>query len=148
MNDSQMTKLAAGVRQLAAMLDANPEFEDVFRHTRMTVNVFVRGGENDDPAEQMADLVRAGLRSGGTVQKHANDDYMWAAIQFGPVELHVNATRDEVCERVVVGTETVTKKVKDPEALAAVPEVEVTEVVEKVEWVCRPLLAAEAGGES
>jgi hypothetical protein len=57
--------------------------------------------------------------------------------------LHFDAVayRSAVCERVVTGTGTVTRTVPDPDALANVPTVEVTETVEHVEWVCAPLLA-------
>lgn len=57
------------------------------------------------------------------------------------LHLVVVAPRSEICERVVTGTETVTREVPDPEALAAVPTTTVTETVEKVEWICSPLLA-------
>jgi hypothetical protein len=50
--------------------------------------------------------------------------------------------RNEVCEKVVTGTREVTKEVPDPEALAAVPKVTVTETVEDVEWRCHPILDA------
>lgn len=56
---------------------------------------------------------------------------------FGPLTLRVIIRRDEVCERQVVGTETV--EVADPNA----PKVTVEREV--VEWKCRPLLASEVG---
>ncbi|HET6291734.1 MAG TPA: hypothetical protein VFG33_00115, partial [Kribbella sp.] len=57
----------------------------------------------------------------------------------GVIEVHVGAYRDQVCERVVTGTREVTKTVPDPSVV--VPDVEVTETVEDVEWICGPLLA-------
>ena len=56
------------------------------------------------------------------------------------------AFREEVCERVVVGTREVTRTTKDPELLAQLPDVTVTETEEVVEWRCSPLLAAVDGG--
>lgn len=56
------------------------------------------------------------------------------------IRLLVQVERAAVCERVVTGTTTVTRTVPDPDALAAVPTVEVTEDVEQVEWRCQPLL--------
>ena len=64
------------------------------------------------------------------------------------VKVELTAYRADVCERVVTGTREVTEKVKDPEALAAVPEVEVTRTVEDVEWVCHPVMAPQATGDA
>ena len=61
--------------------------------------------------------------------------------RVGDVTVKMLASRDEVCERVVTGVETVTETVPDPELVAQVPLVEVNRAVELVEWVCRPLLA-------
>lgn len=54
------------------------------------------------------------------------------------VEAHI--PREQVCERRVVGTETV--ELPDPEALAAVPKIAVERDV--VEWTCHPILAGVA----
>ncbi len=55
--------------------------------------------------------------------------------------MNLSAFRDDVCERIVTGTHQVTETGKDPEALAAVPEIEVTKTVEDVEWRCGSILA-------
>jgi hypothetical protein len=131
---------AEALRRLADFVEQNPEFEDVFLYTFNNINVFPRG----DKKAQIAEFVRAGLRSGARVEKRVIGDWFAATLHFGAgVDIDVTAQRDEVCERVVTGTKTVTKTVPDPEALATVPTVEVTEEIEQVEWVCRPLLAAE-----
>jgi len=67
-------------------------------------------------------------------------DRFYVTRRFGAITLAASASRDEVCERVVVGTKEVTREVPDPAALAAVPKVSVTEVIEQVEWRCSPLL--------
>jgi hypothetical protein len=59
------------------------------------------------------------------------------------LKVKVTTYRDAVCERVVTGTREVTREVRDPDALAAVPTTTVTETVEDVEWVCAPLTAPE-----
>jgi len=130
---------ATGLRALADLIEANPDLQPAVRYALSMINGF-----SNDPAV-LAAFMRAGRQHGAVTTKEAeNDIWFTAVLAWGPVELHVNAHREEVCERVVTGTETVTKTVKDPEALAAVPEVEITETVETVEWVCKPLLATEA----
>lgn len=57
------------------------------------------------------------------------------------LQVEMRAYRDAVCERVVTGTREVTEKVKDPDRLAEVPEIEVTRTVEDVTWECGSLLA-------
>lgn len=91
------------------------------------------------------DSLAAVARAMGTAQKTTDprDDqharfYVWR--QFAGIALVASAERDEVCERVVTGTREVTTEMPDPEALAAVPKVTVTKIVEDVDWVCAPLL--------
>jgi len=50
------------------------------------------------------------------------------------LKLSISVERDAVCERVVVGTETVTHPAKPAEP-------ERTETVDKVEWRCEPVLS-------
>jgi hypothetical protein len=127
--------MAANLRRLAEFIESEPDQFEKFRYAFHQINVFV------DNQQDMAVFARAGLKHRATVEKDGSDDWFTVKLHFGEVVVHVNAHRDQVCERVVVGTETVTKTVKDPEALAAVPDIEVTEEVERFEWKCRPLLA-------
>lgn len=134
-------KLAAGYRAIADLIENNPELAEHLRYVPKNILVPVSG--EDDPRGIIASFARAGLRTGAEISKRQTDKHAGAVIGWGPVAVEVYAQRDEVCERVVTGVETVTKTVPDPEALAAVPTVEVTEEVEQVEWRCRPLLATE-----
>lgn len=59
--------------------------------------------------------------------------------------VQIYAPRDKVCRKVVTTSE-VTETVPDPSV--EVPTVTITRVVENVEWVCEPLLAAEPVGAS
>jgi uncharacterized protein related to proFAR isomerase len=143
MNEQQLAdSMADGLRLLATMIEENPEVADNFRSTLQTsgINVHLRSGE---PAAEMANIARIARRYGATTTKDISPTMHNVACDFGTVKFDILAFREEVCERVVIGTETVTKTVKDPAVLATVPDVEVTETVEKVEWVCKPLLAAE-----
>lgn len=94
--------------------------------------------------EAIAEVARAMGRAEKTVNNETGQFKIYR--QFAGIRLVASADRDEVCERVVTGTREVTKEVPDPEALAAVPKVTVTEVVEDVDWVCTPLLKAAPKG--
>lgn len=83
---------------------------------------------------------------GGTWNKSAQGDDRFCfdqVVRDGIVKLHVSVARDEVCERVVVGTEDLV--VPASPAVEAQPErVETREVVE---WRCGSLLEAATNGE-
>lgn len=139
-------KKADGLRALATLIEQNPELAEHFRHTIGIINVPVNSV--DEPVPLIAAFTRAAMALGARVEKEYGEHWGGVNLTWGPVGIHVYAARDKVCERVVTGTETVIKNVPDPEALAAVPTVEVTEEVETVEWVCRPLLATESEKDS
>lgn len=143
MNDTQSTELTReqqhaaelidGLRALADMFDAYPDLAARTRYSPVNMLVPV------DDKHEVAAFIRAAKAHAAAIEKSASDSskYFSALCKFGPVTLDVYLPREQVCERIVTGTET--KMVPDPVALAAVPQVEQT--VEKVEWKCRPLLA-------
>ena len=137
------SRQAAGLRALADMIEANPEVAEHLRYTfgHMGVPLIVQC--DGEIREALARLVRAGKAHGATIDKTYNGQWAGANLNWadGAVTLRVTADRNEVCERVVTGTDTVIRTVPDPAALAAVPTIEVTETVERVEWICKPLLA-------
>jgi hypothetical protein len=143
-NNELAAELAAGLRSVADMVEATPELASAFGIAFLKMQAYVGYAFEDKPAA-LATFARAALRHGAKVEKKADDKWSSVDAKWGPVTVSAYTNRDEVCERVVTGTEVVTKKVPDPEALALVPEVEVTEEVETFEWRCVPLLAAEAG---
>lgn len=124
---------AAGLRALADMIEQNPDLTE-FASLASLHAFHVRS------AADMGAIVRAAARSGAKVEKKITDELHNVLLSWGPVGALVLAWRSEVCERLVLGSRKVKKTVKDPAALAAVPDVEVTETVEDVKWVCRPLL--------
>lgn len=138
-NEKLAAEQAAGLRALADLIESNPDLAEHAAYLR-TLNVW-----HSFDAKVVEAIARAGLRHGAKVQKEYGDTVFQLRLSWGPVTAELLSHRDKVCQRVVVGTETVTKKVKDPTALAAVPEIEVTEEVEKVRWDCKPLLAVEGG---
>lgn len=131
---------AAGLRKLADMIEQNPE---VAEHLGATWDrILVSVSHVDDSKAVMAAFARAGKACGVKIRKEY--DGTWGSVNLdftANVSLHVYAGREQVCKRVVVGTETVTRKVPDPDALASVPEVEVTEEVEVIKWECDSILA-------
>lgn len=135
------TTTAAGLRALADFIDGNPGVvaDEIAGSLYWPVNIPVSSAE--DPKAALAAFARAAMRAGCDVRK---DFSRWAGItvDFGGLSIYVYADRGQVCEKVVKGTREVTKTVKDPNALAAVPEITVTETVEDIEWVCKPLLDA------
>jgi hypothetical protein len=135
-------RAAAGLRQLADFLDANPNLQGT-RYAFDSINLFPRG------RDAVAAWARAAMRAtGAAVDKFVNGNWAGVKVTFGSVGVDVTIERDEICERVVVDTREVTEEVPDPQALAAVPKVTVTRTVEDVEWRCRPLLAGDAQPEA
>ena len=130
---------AAGLRALADMVEQNPEIIEVVHRLYLGTHVFAEDG----PQAKLGTFARIAARYATKVEKDFSTSYASVTAYFGGVKVSVQTDRNEVCKRGVTGTETVTKKVPDPEKLAAVPTVEVTEEVEQVEWRCRPLLAGE-----
>lgn len=134
-----------GLHQIADFLTVHPEVP--LPHlgayaegsTLPAMSIYLYG---DDLRSEMASIVRAMTNPSTSVQKRVKDStesfQVWR--EFAGLVLVATAHRDEVCERVVTGTREVTEEVPEPEALAAVPKVTITKVVEDVEWVCQPLL--------
>lgn len=129
-----------GVQALLDLLRRHPELESPFT-SRIHMPISSYGRSTDEIKSDLAAWARAlsHLRPG----KSYEDGWASLTAYFEDVELFVYTNRENVCERVVRGTRQVTETVKDPDMLAAVPEVEVTREVEDVEWICRPLLADE-----
>lgn len=133
-----------GLHQIADFLAKHPEVplpmlgSYVSGEYRPTLAIYTQHLGRDDDRDQrtaLADVTRAM----GSVEKSTQHEFaVWR--RFAGIVLAAYAQRDEVCERVVTGTREVTTEVPDPEALAAVPMVTVTEVVEDVEWRCGSIL--------
>lgn len=126
-------EFVAGLRGLADFLDAQPEVD--FDPSYGAASVLWYCGD----AEGLA----AAARTLGRVTKRTDDSFLNLDRRFGPHKIQAYASHDTVCERVVVGTETVTREQPDPEALKHVPTVTVTEEKEIVEWRCPDSLLAE-----
>lgn len=129
---------ASGLRALAEMIEQNPEVAPLARYYLTTLSVF-----SSQTSAHHALLARLALRHGAKVDKSISEELYNLQLSFaeGAVVAHALATRAEVCERVSTGVKVVTKTVKDPGAVAALPDVEVTEEVETFDWVCKPVMS-------
>lgn len=133
------------LRAIAAWLESHPEFgtyEIVF--PRYGSEYFEVRNYSCHSAAKVAETVRA---CGGRWEKVAGDDNSLLFTfqqEIAPLVFAAISTgRENVCQRVVVDTKTVTLPAEP--ALPARPER--TEVVEIAEWRCAPILAA-AGAEA
>lgn len=117
------TAAAEGLRAFADSIERHPELARTLDYSRLTVIA--------DDADDFAYLVRA---LGGKRTKNPQSWYLHVTRSFGPLNVGIAGVR--VCERVVVGTETV--EIPDPNA----PKVTVEQDI--VEWKCPPVLDPEA----
>jgi hypothetical protein len=132
----------AGLRALADLLDAHPEVPLPYDGTLGRISIHHL--YPIDPKRTVREEFQATLRAlPGRKDKDPDSTYFNVEVELHGLSLVVTAFREEVCERVVKGTREVSREVPDPDALAAVPTTTVTETVEDVEWVCRPILASE-----
>lgn len=132
--------IGTGLRVLAELFEANPDLAAEFWYALSSITDYV-------DRDVVVRFARAAARSGALVDKHFSGERAGVVAKFGPVHVTALTGRDQICERVVTGTREVTEQVPDPDALAAVPLVEVTRTVEDVEWRCGSLLANVPGGE-
>jgi hypothetical protein len=125
-----------GLRALADILERSPEVPLPYQGhtTAMTLYFF----NSEDPRKAMATARRA---LGIELTKDVWGNYFDLAGALHGVQIKLTAYRADVCERVVVATREVKIEVPDPAAVAALPKVTRTEVIEDVEWVCHPILA-------
>lgn len=135
--ETKATELADGLRAVADMIEANPELAHILRYALTHLS------EPLDDRDQMITLARIGARTTGKVTKDFTGKHASVRIAFGPVSVTGYIDREQVCERVVVGHETVIEAGPDPDAVAALPVVEREVEREIVEWRCHPLLADE-----
>lgn len=139
MDSDNPSTLAESIRALADFIEAHPDLGTYYP------SMFNVWGWNE--ADQKAWLARAAVAFGACTKETAGESFFLRKDFGHGVFLDANTFREQVCERVVT-TETVTEKVRDEAAveaaLAAIPEVEVTREVERVEWRCPPSILAAA----
>lgn len=128
----------SGARKFLDILEAHEEIPvPYFGHSPLYCRATIHFLFGDGSKARMAAAARAfpgplekGVTAGTYFDLRGNIDGFY---------YELTAYRDEVCERVVTGVETVTRRIPDPSV--TVPTVEVTDEVETVEWRCGPILA-------
>tara|TARA_Y100001951_G_scaffold93860_1_gene89852 strand:+ start:184 stop:609 length:426 start_codon:yes stop_codon:yes gene_type:complete len=134
MDDRTAFQMVDDLRDFANFVEEHgPDLPDVTVELRS----WVWGYDADDSVPlSVALAMRAGVKTADKVTKEYTDDYFRMFLKFGKLEYRVICNRDEVCEKNVIGTKTVTKKIP-PKGNWTEEEVE----EDIVEWVCNPLLA-------
>jgi hypothetical protein len=131
--------IPAALREAADLLEQHPELPAPYVTTltvgRASLAWYISIGTKD-LAKQKATAALIVKTLGGKWDKGERENDFDFYQRRGLLNLHIQVDRPAVCERVVVGTETVTVPAK-----AAEPEQTIER--EKVEWRCQPLLADE-----
>lgn len=96
--ESRVTRITE-MRELLLFLESNPEIPMPY-FGQMNAFGYKEDGDVDTLARVMAPC-----------SKEINGGYFSLVRDFGSIELAVNFDREEVCERIVVGTEKVPAKV-------------------------------------
>lgn len=133
-------EFAEKLRVVADLLERHADLPQpvVFAYSSGSVNVAWQLMNDDSTKENQRDAaVRIRRAIGGEWSKCAWGDRFDLARDYEGLRLQILTHREQVCERVVTGTETVTIP-----AVAAQPER--TEEREVVEWRCDPVLSGDA----
>lgn len=120
------------LRRLADFVDDNDE---LFEKIDFDQQVHLGAWTHSNPKRTLVEMARAAAndRFCVEVKKDYNGDFFSLFLDFDGAKIELWTNRKEVCERRVVGTQTVTKKVAI--------EFEEQDVEEEiVEWDCHPLL--------
>lgn len=150
--DDKRASYTAGLRALADLLDRHPDVPIPMAGTGKwnPISFAVGFGGEDDEAVKAGVVQVARTLINGHWRKEYDapnpDSYGDGCLRIygttaAGLTVHIYTPREKVCRKVVTTAE-VTKTVPDP--TVEVPQVEITETVETVEWVCEPLLAASA----
>jgi len=119
------------LRELADWAEQHPD--SPILEGRLTAYGFARG---DNGVEVVAQLGQA-AKDFGRAAKSSENGYYNVTRMFGPHKVEVTAPSAEVCERKVVGVETIPAKIVPAHTIPA-------ETREIVEWVCPESLLAAA----
>ncbi len=123
----ERTAVVYGLRQLADFIESRTDLP----LPTCRASLYLWG---DDARPQLAGIARVL----GTAAKKADEFYYGLTKDFGPVVLSVKASRENVCERVVVGTKT-TEYLVPPPGVEMEKRIDTEEIVE---WICPPSILA------
>lgn len=123
-----------GLVALAKFFNDHPELRIPHQQDIAVYVMNSWGAKIENPKGELAKFARAM----GKCEKISTDSYFWIKKTFGRTGLIAMAEREQVCERVVVGTEHVPEHVEPAKAERVIPAHD----VEKVEWRCSSILNA------
>src|ERR1700677_796620 len=112
-----------GLREIVEFLHNHPEAINTYSSLRVPIGV-----------DSTEDLIDRATAIGGKWDKEEGEEYFHLVKHFGEHQVRLMVKRDQVCERVLIGNETV--EVPDPNA----PKVTITQPV--YEWRCPDSLLA------
>ena len=121
--------LIDGLRSLADWLEQNPDALALMK-SETTINLWVYD----------KDRFRALVSKLGACEKDQAGGVFWVRKRFGPINLEINTSRENVCERKVT-KRTITEEVPDLDG--DVPMKTVEREVEDIEWDCPDSLLKE-----
>jgi hypothetical protein len=133
MSDSNRSHV---LRKLADLLEAHPEVEMpiIDSYDDEITKIRFQFTSHGEKAAAAASVVMKAFP--GAFKKTYANAYFFMSGEFEGVPVEINTYRADVCVARKVGTET--KQVKDPEALKAIPMVEIK--VPVYEYDCKPIL--------
>ncbi len=111
------------VRELLTWLEDNPDVPMPYGLADGTFNLFIH---NKDKFMKCAKLM-------GQCKKVPDKNFYTLRKNFGTINLDLNAYHNEICERVVVGTEEIPEKIIPEQVIPASTK-------EIVEWRCPSIL--------
>ena len=136
--DDPRAAYIAGMRALMDILEANPGLPLPYQGSQIPMTFHYLGGE--DARRDMATAARTIPCSWAKHAREYDDSpaYLDLTGELHGVKIELTAYRDDVCERVVIGTED--REVE--EVVQPAVTTTVTKSVEKVEWRCGPIMSA------
>ena len=136
-------KLTENLREFADFVDDHHDLlpeEISIRPNSYVYNWSISTSNGETVPDVITKAMRAGLQGTGKVKKNYRTDTFTLTFKFGKLNYNILCDREEVCERIVTGTEEVTESV-------AVKWEDQTRTKETVTWKCHPLLAVVEGGD-
>ena len=137
-------KLTENLREFADFVDDHHDLlpeEISIRPNSYVYNWTVNANNDQSIPDIITKAMRAGLQNSGKVKKNYASDTFTLTFTFGELNYKILCDREEVCERIVTGTQEVTESV-------AVKWEDQTRTKETVTWKCHPLLAVVEGGDN
>lgn len=143
MEKDNRRRFSDSLRQLADIIDENPELKLPYTGVDTEIVFYVLGKSEEFSKNQAAIFSKA---IPGIVKKGVEHGTFDLSGKIGTIPVRMSLTRDAVCTRHVTGTETVTTR-QLKEALPEDAYHDVTEEREIVEWVCPDSLLGGASND-